>query len=382
MKRYGQQVIDSSDVEEVISVLQSDFLTQGPKVKEFEFGIINETNSKYANAVSNGTAALHLACLALGLKQGDIVWTVPNSFVASANCALACGATIDFVDIEVPSLNICIASLEEKLIFAKKNFRLPKILIVVHFGGNPCDLENIRRLSLIYGFQVIEDASHALGASFRGSNIGSCKYSEATTFSFHPVKIITTGEGGIVTSNDQLINEKINLYRSNGISKDSSHFSDKVKESYYYEQVTLGWNYRMSDIHAALGVSQLKKLRTFVTIRNQIAKRYLHKLNHLPIDFQVIEEGSTSSYHLFILMLENRNVRDDLYKYLVAQNIGVQVHYIPIHMHPFFREQGFSLGMFPNAENYYDKTITIPLHPALTEDEQDLVVKKIDNYFG
>ena len=381
MKRYGGQLIDNSDIEEVVSVLQSDFLTQGPKVKEFELGILKETNSVFASAVNTGTAALHLACLSLGLSQDDIVWTVPNSFVASATCALACGAIIDFVDIQVPSLNICISSLEKKLILSKKNSCLPKILIVVHFGGNPCDLENIRRLSLLYDFQVIEDASHALGATFKDSNIGSCKYSDATTFSFHPVKIITTGEGGVVTSNDQLIYEKINLYRSHGISKDTSRFSNNVKESYYYEQVVLGWNYRMSDIHAALGVSQLKKLRTFVARRNEIAERYLQKLAHLPLDFQAIQRDSTSSYHLFIIMLENRTIRDDLYRYLVAKNIGVQVHYIPIHTHPFFKEQGFSVGMFPNAEKYFDKTITIPLHPGLTEKDQDFIVKKIDNFF-
>jgi UDP-4-amino-4,6-dideoxy-N-acetyl-beta-L-altrosamine transaminase len=376
---YGKQDINQTDIDAVIDVLRSDFLTQGPSVERFELALSAYTSAKHTIAVNSATSALHLALVALGVGLGDLVWTSPITFVASANCALYCGADVDFVDIDVRSSNMSVTALKEKLKRAKQIGRLPKVVIPVHMGGLSCDMKSISDLSSEYGFKIIEDASHAVGGSFDGHKIGSCVYSDISVFSFHPVKIITTGEGGAALTNDVNLGRKIALLRSHGITRDASEMEHSSEGGWYYEQISLGYNYRMTDLQAALGCSQLTRIDEFVAKRNQLATRYHAKLSGLKIDLPETPKHTLSAYHLYVLKLQGDDSvqRRKVYDHLRSKGIGVNVHYIPIHLQPFYRKLGFSPGDFPEAERYYRNAISIPLHPNLAEDDQDIVVDSI-----
>lgn len=368
---YGKQNISIKDIKAVTKVLESDFLTQGPEVVKFESNIAEYVGSKYSVAVNSATSALHLGCLALGVKKDDIVWTVPNSFVASSNAALYCGAKVDFVDIDLETNNISINNLEKKLKNAKKNNRLPKVLIPVHLAGLSCDMSAIKNLSDIYGFKTIEDASHCIGGSYKGKKIGSCEYSDLCIFSFHPVKIITTGEGGIVTSNSKTLYKKLEKLRTHGITKDKNVFVKSEVPEWYYQQHELGFNYRMTDIHAALGSSQLKRLDSFISTRLKIANFYIEELNnHFDVIKKDLNEGSSN--HLFIIKTEKRDiVRTELLK----NKIFTTIHYFPIHLQPYYKEIGFKSGDFPNAEKYGQQALSIPLHPGLKKQDLKFICK-------
>jgi UDP-4-amino-4,6-dideoxy-N-acetyl-beta-L-altrosamine transaminase len=374
---YGRQSLDDDDINAVVDTLKSNFLTQGAKIPTFELAIANYVAANYAIATSSATAALHLACLALELTEKDIGWTVPLTFAASANAIRYCGATIDFVDINIDTGCICIKSLTEKLQIAKANGKLPKILIVVHYSGISCDMEVIAALCQAHRIKIIEDASHAIGGSYNNKPVGCCEFSDCTIFSFHPVKIITSGEGGMITTNSPCLAERCKLLSSHGIHKNMELMCNKNPEPWFYEQQSLGFNYRMSDIHAALGLSQLGKLDAFVTSRNQQAQRYKEALAHLPVEFLQVPEGTCSSWHLFIIRLNtNEHLdRSKLYQLLINAGIGCQVHYIPVHTHPYYQELGFAWGDFPVAEQFYQNCLSIPIFPALKE--QQFVIKTL-----
>ncbi len=375
---YGRQDISESDIESVISVLRSDFLTQGPKVPEFEETICTYTGAKYGVAVNSATSALHIACLSLGLGQGDWLWTSPITFVATANCGLYCGAKVDFVDIDPQTYNLSPQALEEKLILAKKEGKLPKIVVPVHLAGLSCEMEEIHKLSKEYGFRIIEDASHAIGGQYQGEVIGSCKYSDITVFSFHPVKIITTAEGGMAITNDETLANKMTLLRSHGITRDKDIMTHEPDGPWYYQQIELGLNYRMTDIQAALGLSQLQRLDKFLLKRRKIAEKYDKALADLPISVQFQNKKCLSAYHLYII-----RVKEDISKYshkevfnkLRHSGIGVNIHYIPIHTQPYYKKLGFNLGDFPIAEQYYREAISLPLFPNLKEIQQAYIVE-------
>lgn len=381
---YGRQSVSAEDINLVKSVLESDFLTQGPFVPKFEEAIASITNSKYCIAANSATSCLHLGCLSLNIGKGDIVWTSPISFVASSNAALYCGATVDFVDIDEQTFNMCPLILEQKLKEAKSLDSLPKLLIVVHMCGNPADMKAIKKLSIKYGFKIMEDASHAIGSSIEDIKTGSCKYSDLCVFSFHPVKIITTGEGGIITTNSSDLAKKIISLRSHGITREANDFVNKDDGGWYYEQHTLGFNYRMTEIQAALGYSQLQRLDQFIEKRNLLAGNYLNSLDGFPLNFQTIQSSSLSSYHLFVIQLiklETTKSRKQLYDWLKDNDIGVNVHYIPIHFQPYYERIGFKRGSFPNAEKYYDVSISIPLYPDLSQSNQSKVIDTISSFF-
>ncbi len=377
---YSRQKIDSHDIKEVTKVLKSNFLTQGNKVPEFEKKIAKKIKVKYAIASNSGTSALHIACLSLNLKKGDLVWTSANSFVASINCAKYIGAKVDFVDIDSETYNISIKNLEKKLIKAKKNKKLPKLIIIVHFAGLPCDLKKIYKLSKIYKFKIIEDASHAIGAKYYNSLIGNCKYSDITTFSFHPVKIITSGEGGMCLTNNKILKDRMLLFRSHGITKDNKKFFIKKNQPWYYEQQSLGYNYRLSDIHAALGISQLKKLNYFVKQRNKIAKNYYKLLNDLPLTLPKKIKGYYSAFHLFVVKIDFQKTKksyNQIFKYLRKNNIWINLHYLPIYNHPYYKKLGKNKKEFNNMENYYKSAISIPVYPGLSYSEQIYIKNKL-----
>lgn len=376
---YGRQNISDADINAVIETLRSDFLTQGPQVPNFENKIAQYCEAKFAVATSNATASLHLACLALGVGKGDIVWTSPISFVASSNCALYCGAEVDFVDVEINTGLMSVTALENKLKQAAEENRLPKVVIPVHLTGQSCDMARISKLAETFNFKVIEDASHAIGSAYKASPVGSCKYSDICVFSFHPVKIITTGEGGIATTNNNEIVQKLRQLRSHGVVRDPSALSSEEEGAWYYEQRELGFNYRLTDLQAALGASQLTRLDEFVSKRNLLASRYHELLSELPVSPVEIQEDNYSSYHLFIIRLDNRSIRRKTFDTLKSNGVGVNVHYIPIYWQPFYREKGFSKGYCPNAESFYNSIITLPLFPDLTVQEQDQVVKLLRN---
>ncbi|MAD88765.1 MAG: UDP-4-amino-4,6-dideoxy-N-acetyl-beta-L-altrosamine transaminase [Pseudoalteromonas sp.] len=376
---YGRQNISDADINAVIETLRSDFLTQGPQVPNFENKIAQYCEAKFAVATSNATASLHLACLALGVGKGDIVWTSPISFVASSNCALYCGAEVDFVDVEINTGLMSVTALENKLKQAAEENRLPKVVIPVHLTGQSCDMARISKLAETFNFKVIEDASHAIGSAYKASPVGSCKYSDICVFSFHPVKIITTGEGGIATTNNNEIAQKLRQLRSHGVVRDPSALSSEEEGAWYYEQRELGFNYRLTDLQAALGASQLTRLDEFVSKRNLLASRYHELLSELPVSPIEIQEDNYSSYHLFIIRLDNRSIRRKTFDTLKSNGVGVNVHYIPIYWQPFYREKGFSKGYCPNAESFYNSIITLPLFPDLTVQEQDQVVKLLRN---
>ena len=376
---YGRQTISEADVESVVQVLRSDFLTQGPQVPAFEDALAKHVGVPYAVAVNSATSALHMACLALGLGPGDWLWTSPNSFVASSNCALYCGAQVDFVDIDPRTYNICSEALSDKLVAAKKSGRLPKVVIPVHFAGQSCDMQAISALSKEYGFKVVEDASHAIGGRCQDTFIGACEHSDITVFSFHPVKIITTAEGGMLTTRDASIAQRLADLRSHGITKDTGRLHRQDEGAWYYEQQNLGFNYRMTELQAALGVSQMTELARFVSRRHALVARYEKVLAGLPLVTPWQHPDSHSAFHLYVIQVteEARMDRRRLFDALRAADILVNVHYIPIHLQPYYQSMGFKAGEFPNAEAYYERAISLPLYAGLTEADQDYVIAKL-----
>lgn len=378
---YGRQEITNDDISEIKKVLKSDFLTQGPIVSKFEKSVARYCNASYAVAVNSATSALHIACLALNLSSGDWLWTSPNSFVASANCGLYCGANIDFVDIDPKTYNINIDLLSDKLKEAKKIGRLPKIIIPVHFAGQSCDMKAIYNLSLKYGFKIIEDASHAIGASYNETKVGSCKYSDVTVFSFHPVKIITTAEGGMALTNDKKLENSIRRLSTHGITKDKSLMEPRaLDEIWNYQQIQLGFNYRMNDMQAALGLSQLKRLDKYVVRRHEIASYYNLRLRKLPIIIPWQLPKTYSSYHLYPICIKegsNKELQKKIYDKLIHNGIAANLHYIPIHRHPYFEKLGFREGDFLESEKFHRKAISLPIFPLLKEDQCNKVVNVI-----
>lgn len=371
---YGRQSINQQDIDAVVDVLKSDFLTQGPKVPEFEVKMAVYCGAEYGVAVNSATSALHIACLALGLGKDDFLWTSPNTFVASANVGLLCGAQVDFVDIDSSTYNMCPIELENKLKQAESKGVLPKIVMPVHFAGQSCDMQAIYRLSKQYGFAIIEDASHAVGASYLDQKIGNCRYSDITVFSFHPVKIITTAEGGLATTNNKDIAERMRLLRAHGVRKKQSDNNHSFNGDWFYEQITLGMNYRMSDVQATLGISQLSRVDEFVNKRQELASNYFKELSTCPITLPEQFKGTYSSFHLFPIQLKNSIVRKSVFEHMRKKGIGVQVHYIPVHRQPFYNNLGFNKGDFPNSENYYEKVLSLPIYKALNDSDQSFVI--------
>jgi UDP-4-amino-4,6-dideoxy-N-acetyl-beta-L-altrosamine transaminase len=374
---YGRQDINRSDIDAVIDVLNSDYLTQGPVLPLFEESVASYLGAKRALAVNSATSALHLACLALDLGPRDWLWTTPISFVASANCALYCGAQVDFVDIDPRTYNLCPKALELKLVAAQKNGTLPKVLVAVHLCGQPCDMVAIHGLSQKYGFHIIEDASHAIGSKYMGEFVGACRYSDITVLSFHPVKIITTGEGGMLLTNDDIVAERAALLRSHGITRDQAQMTHEPDGSWYYQQIALGFNYRMTDFQAALGMSQMKRLGDFVARRQDLATRYDELLVDFPIATPWQHPDGSSSRHLYVIRLKldkifktHRQVFEELRKH----GVGVNLHYIPIYSQPYYQNIGFKRDNFPEAEKYYAEAISLPMFYGLTDVQQDYVV--------
>ena len=373
---YGRQEITASDIQSVMNVLHSDFLTQGPVVPTFEAKLSELTKSKYVTAVSSATSALHIACLALDLKPGDILWTVPNTFVASANCALYCGANIDFVDIDPKTSNMSVELLEKKLRVSQKSGTLPKIVIPVHLTGEPCDMSAIKTLSKKYGFKIIEDASHAIGGEYQGKPIGCCEYSDITVFSFHPVKIVTSGEGGAALTNCPDLERKLKLLRSHGITRDHAQMEYPSDDGWYYEQIDLGYNYRMTDIHAALGLSQLTRLHEYVQKRQSIAARYDQEFKGTNLQTPYRNPKNKSALHLYVIQVEPKKHKH-IFDKLRESDVGVNLHYIPVHTQPYYQNLGFSWGDFPYSEDYYKRAISLPMFPKLTENEQIFVIDTV-----
>ena len=378
---YGRQDITDRDIDEVVAVLKSDFLTQGPMVPQFENVVAEYCGAKYALAVNSATSALHIACLALGLHEGDQLWTTPITFVASANCGLYCGAKVDFVDIDPRTYNLCPEALSQKLEKAEREGNLPKIVVAVHLSGQPCDMEAIKKLSDQYGFYIIEDASHAIGGKYKNRPIGNGEYSDITIFSFHPVKIITTGEGGMALTNDAKIAAKMDLLRSHGITRDTKLMANEPDGAWYYEQIDLGFNYRMTDLQAALGLSQIQRLDDYVSQRHKLARRYDTLLAELPLVLPWQHPDSYSGLHLYIVRLNLDQISSShkrIFDQLREQEIGVNLHYIPIYRQPYYAQFGYSRSDFPQAEAYYSEAISIPMFATLTEDQQDIVCQTLE----
>ena len=378
---YGRQEITKEDILEVEKVLRSNFLTQGPIVPKFEKKVADYCNSNFAIAVNSATSALHIACLALNLGPNDFLWTSPNTFVASANCGLYCGANIDFVDIDPKTYNMCVDALSAKLIEAEKLGKLPKIVIPVHFAGQSCDMGKIYELSKKYGFKIIEDASHAIGASYHDIKIGSCKYSDITIFSFHPVKIITTGEGGMALTNDEKLSNHMRRLSTHGITKDKELMHPRPNDEIWnYQQIELGFNYRLTDIQAALGLSQLKRVDEYVKIRNKIAEFYNSELNTLNIQLPFHSPKTYSSYHLYPIRIKNNltpKTQQQIYDALWDKDIAANLLYIPVHRQPYYENLGFKSGDFPQAEQFHREVICLPMFPKLTKEQQTKVVKSL-----
>lgn len=377
MIRYGQQDITQADIDAVVEVLKSVNLTQGPAIINFEKEVKEHCGAKYAVAVNSATSALHIACLALELGEGDYLWTTPNTFVASANCALYCAAKVDFVDIDPVTYNLCPVKLEEKLIEAERDGRLPKIVVPVHLCGQPCDMKSIKKLADKYGFKIIEDASHAIGGRYKEEPIGNCRYSDITIFSFHPVKIITTAEGGMAVTNDENLATRMGLFRSHGITRDPELMTKPMDGPWYYQQVALGFNYRMTDIQAALGVSQIQRLEHYVSRRHEIAARYNELLAELPLTLPRQHQDSYSGLHLYVIRLNLDEINTThlaVFNYLRSKDIIVNLHYIPVHMQPYYAKMGFKEGDYPESEKYYREAISIPMYPTMTNEQQDEVV--------
>ena len=373
---YGRQSISQHDIEAVVEVLRSDWLTQGPTIERFEQALAAACDARHGVAVSNATAALHIACLALDLGPGDWLWTSPNTFVASANCALYCGAQVDFVDIDPHTLNLDVTRLAAKLEQAERLGRLPKIVVPVAFAGQSCDMAGIAALARQYGFKVIEDASHAVGARYQGRPVGCGDYADISVFSFHPVKIITTGEGGLLTTQDDALAERLRRLRSHGITRDPALMTQASDGPWYYQQLELGFNYRMTDIQAALGLSQLSRLSEFVTRRRALAARYVTLLADAPVVTLATQPGAESAWHLFpVRVPAPQHAR--VFSALRAAGIGVNLHYIPVHLQPYYQGLGFTAGQFPEAERYYSEALSLPLYPDMTDEQQDEVVRAL-----
>lgn len=378
---YGLHEITEEDIYEVEKVLRSNFLTQGPTVTKFEKLVAKYCNASHAIAFNSATSALHIACLSLGLKKDDWLWTSPNTFVASANCARYCGANVDFVDIDPKTYNMSVKSLSQKLKEAKKLKKLPKIVIPVHFAGQPCEMAKIHDLSKKYGFKIIEDASHAIGASYDKVKVGSCIHSDITIFSFHPVKIITSAEGGMALTNDNKISAKISLLRTHGITREKSMMSQRSNDEIWnYQQVDLGYNYRMNDVQAALGMSQMKRINKYVKRRHEIAKYYNKELKDLPLIIPWQLFNSYSSYHLYPICIKTKDTgltQRQVYNQLIKNNIGVNLHYTPVHRHPYYENLGFKKNDFPIAEQFHREAISIPIYASLEDEKKEYVVKTL-----
>ena len=370
---YGRQHITQTDIDAVTEILQSDFLTQGPAVPAFEERLAELTSAKYAVAVNSATSALHIACLALGIGPGSRVWTSPISFVASANCARYCGADIDFVDVDPDSGNMAVDKLRQKLEAARSSDSLPQLVIPVHLAGSSCDMQQIHYLAKEFGFAVIEDASHAVGASYQDEPVGSCRYSDITVFSFHPVKIITTAEGGMALTNNSELADKMRLLRSHGISRDESQMTEPSHGAWYYQQLLLGFNYRMTDLQAALGLSQSRRLLPIIQKRQLLAANYHRLLADLPLSLPQLDDINISAWHLFIVRLNDKSKRQAVFNGLRDAGIGVNVHYIPIHSQPYYQQLGFDWGDLPVAEDFYERIISLPMYPELTGEQQQYV---------
>lgn len=382
---YGRQDISEEDIQAVIEVLRSEYLTQGPAVPAFEKAVATYCGVQYGVAVNSATSALHIACLALGVAEGDCVWTSPISFVASSNCALYCGATVDFVDIDPLTYNMSVDNLTSKLEAAKKAGKLPKVVIPVHLSGQSCDMKSIHALSKKYGFKVIEDASHAIGGKYLGEPVGNCRYSDITIFSFHPVKIITTGEGGMAMTNDLVLANKMMKFRSHGITRVPEEMTVAPHGPWYYQQIDLGFNYRMTDLQAALGLSQMKRIDEFVTRRHEIARRYDELLADCWLTLPYQTKDSYSAFHLYIIRLKTDEAKfshREIFDRLRNNGILVNLHYIPIYTHPYYESIGYNRADFPQAESYYSEAISIPMYATLTENEQQFVVDSIKKPLG
>lgn len=377
---YGKQDISQQDIDSVVDVLKSDFLTQGPQVPAFEKALTEHTGAQYALAVNSATSALHIACLALGLGEGDWLWTTPVTFVASANCGLYCGAKVDFVDIDSATYNMCPKKLEQKLIAAKANGKLPKVVVPVHLCGQSCDMESIAKLAKEYGFKVIEDASHAIGGTYHDKPVGNCEHSDITVFSFHPVKIVTTAEGGAALTNQKELADKMALLRSHGITRDSEMMTEASHGGWYYQQVDLGFNYRMTELQAALGVTQMQRLDEFVAARHVLSKRYNQMLSELPLVLPYQLENTYSGLHLFVIRLKLDEIsltHKQVFDALRENGIGVNLHYIPVHTQPYYQAMGFTEGDFPESERYYQEAISLPMFHGMTEEQQNTVVRVV-----
>jgi UDP-4-amino-4,6-dideoxy-N-acetyl-beta-L-altrosamine transaminase len=377
---YGRQSISPADIEAVVAVLQSDWLTQGPAIEQFELAVAKQCGAKYAVAVNSATAGLHLACLAASLKPGDLLWTVPNTFVASANCGRYCGADVDFVDINPQTYNMDMIQLKAKLEVARQQNRLPKVVIPVHFAGQSCEMAEIHRLSQAYGFTVIEDAAHAIGGQYQNQPVGTGIYSEMTVFSFHPVKIVTTGEGGVVVTNREDLYQHLIRLRSHGITRDPSVMTQSSEGPWFYQQLELGFNYRMTDMQAALGASQMQRIDCFIARRRELINRYNQLLTDFPLILPWQHPETQSAWHLYVIQLDSTRTdksRRAVFEFLRERQIGVQVHYIPVHTQPYYQALGFAPGDFPVAEAYYAQAISLPLYADLTDAEQDRVIKTL-----
>ncbi len=376
----GCQDITQADIDAVEVILKSDYLTQGPTVPKFEQTIASHVGANNAVAANSATSALHIACLALGLTHGDWLWTSSITFVASANCGLYCGAKVDFVDINPQTYNLCPKSLEEKLILAAKKNILPKVVVAVHLCGQSCDMQTIHVLSKRFGFKIIEDASHCIGGKYKGEYIGSGNYSDITVFSFHPAKIITTAEGGMAVTKSKELAQKMTLLRTHGITRDEKFMTHQSDGRWYYQQIDLGFNYRMTDIQAALGISQMARLEQYITKRHEIAARYNKLLSELNITLPWQHPDSYSAFHLYVIRLKLKEIKKthkQVFEKLYEKGIGVNLHYIPIHIQPYFQRMGFKHGDFPEAEKYYTEAISLPMHQSLTIHQQDKIVSAL-----
>lgn len=374
---YGKQSVNEEDIAAVETVLRSDFLTQGPAIERFERCVADYCGAQYAVAVCNATAALHIACCAAGLGAGDILWTSPITFVASANCGRYCGADVDFVDIDERTYNMSVDALAEKLRRAKAENRLPKVVVPVHLAGQSCEMKRIRELAEEYGFTVLEDASHAVGADYLDTKVGGCTFSDMTVFSFHPVKIVTTGEGGMILTNNRDLYEKLTLYRSHGITRDPEKMTHTADGAWYYQQIDLGYNYRMTDLQAALGYSQMQRLDAFVARRRELAAHYDELLRDLPLRTPHVMEGAEPSWHIYVVRLDFARIaktKEQIFSEMKEQGIILNLHYIPVHLQPYYENLGFAQGDFPHSESYYEEALTLPLYYDLTDAQQDEIV--------
>lgn len=377
---YGRQSLDQADIDAVVAVLQSDWLTQGPTIERFEQAIAERCQADFAVAVCNATAALHIACLAAGLAAGDRLWTTPNTFLASANCGRYCGAEVDFVDIDPLTWNLDTFALESKLEAAERDGTLPKVLVAVAFSGQSCDMRKIAELAERYGFTVIEDASHAVGASYAGRPVGCCEFAAMTVFSFHPVKIITSAEGGMILTNRVDLAERLQRLRSHGMTRDPQQMTEPSHGPWYYQQVELGFNYRITDLQAALGLSQLNKLDDFIERRRELAARYHRLLAYLPLTLPSAQPEAGSAWHLYVVRLQTDRINlshRQVFEGLRAAGVGVNLHYIPVHLQPYYRDLGFAEGDFPQAERYYAEAISLPMFPLLSDEQQDYVIEQL-----